>query len=250
MTARIIDGKAIAAELRGKVASEVARVKREYDLQPGLAVVLIGNDPASEVYVRTKTKQTVEAGMASFEHKLPADTSEADVLALIAKLNRDPAVHGILVQLPLPQRPGCQPHRQRHRSFEGCRWLASAERGPSCQRSSGADAMHAARQRYAGEDRSPFARRDECAHHRSLQSCRTALVQLLLNENATVTIAHSRTRDLPALCRQADLVFRGCRPPEMVKGDWLKPGRDRDGCRHQSYHWRGRKEQACRRCRL
>src|SRR3954454_6610824 len=103
MTARIIDGKAIAAELRGRVAAEVARVKREHDLVPGLAVVLVGNDPASEVYVRSKHTQTQAAGMVSFEHKLPADVSQTDLLAVVAKLNRDPAVHGILVQLPLPK---------------------------------------------------------------------------------------------------------------------------------------------------
>ncbi len=103
MTARIIDGKAIAADLRARVADEVARVKREHSLTPGLAVVLVGHDPASEVYVRSKHTQTQAAGMASFEHKLPADVSQADLLALIGKLNRDPAVHGILVQLPLPK---------------------------------------------------------------------------------------------------------------------------------------------------
>ncbi|MGH6740417.1 MAG: tetrahydrofolate dehydrogenase/cyclohydrolase catalytic domain-containing protein, partial [Bradyrhizobium sp.] len=103
MTAKIIDGKAIASELRAGVASEVARAKRDHALLPGLAVVLVGTDPASEVYVRSKRRQTQEAGMASFEHKLPADVSQADLLALIGKLNRDPAVHGILVQLPLPK---------------------------------------------------------------------------------------------------------------------------------------------------
>src|SRR6201747_2162507 len=103
MTARIIDGKAIAAELRARVAGEVARIKNESGLTPGLAVVLVGSDPASQVYVRSKHKQTQEAGMASFEHVLPEDVAQADVLALIAKLNRDPAVHGILVQLPLPK---------------------------------------------------------------------------------------------------------------------------------------------------
>ena len=103
MTARIIDGKIIAADLRTRVADEVARVQREHRLTPGLAVVLVGNDPASEVYVRSKHKQTQAAGMASFEHMLPADVAQDDLLALIAKLNRDPAVHGILVQLPLPK---------------------------------------------------------------------------------------------------------------------------------------------------
>src|ERR1700737_4021166 len=103
MTARIIDGKVIASELRGRVADEVARVRREHGITPGLGVVLVGSDPASEVYVRSKHKQTQAAGMASFEHVLPADVAQGDLLALIAKLNRDPAVHGILVQLPLPK---------------------------------------------------------------------------------------------------------------------------------------------------
>src|SRR5512144_2040253 len=103
MTARIIDGKAIAADLRSLVASEVARVRRDHGLTPGLAVVLVGHDPASEVYVRSKHTQTQAAGMASFEHKLPADVSQAELLALIGKLNQDPSVHGILVQLPLPK---------------------------------------------------------------------------------------------------------------------------------------------------
>src|SRR5580704_18250050 len=103
MTAKIIDGKIIAAELRNRVAGEVARVKREYGLTPGLAVVLVGSDPASQVYVRSKHKQTEAAGMASFQHVLPEDVAQDDLLALIASLNRDPAVHGILVQLPLPK---------------------------------------------------------------------------------------------------------------------------------------------------
>src|SRR5882757_74197 len=103
MTARIIDGKIIASELRARVADEVARLRREHNVTPGLAVVLVGNDPASEVYVRSKHKQTLEAGMASFEHRLPADVAQGDVLALITRLNRDPLVHGILVQLPLPK---------------------------------------------------------------------------------------------------------------------------------------------------
>src|SRR5712671_8245612 len=103
MTARIIDGKVIAAELRARVADEVARLRREHSLTPGLAVVLVGNDPASEVYIRSKHKQTQAAGMASFEHRLPADVAQEELLALIAKLNRDATVHGILVQLPLPK---------------------------------------------------------------------------------------------------------------------------------------------------
>src|SRR5437868_1271304 len=108
MTARIIDGKAIAAELRVRVAAEVARLKREHNLEPGLAVVLVGENPASAVYVRSKGKQTVEAGMKSFDHRLPESVSESELLALVARLNADPAVHGILVQLPLPRQVDSQ----------------------------------------------------------------------------------------------------------------------------------------------
>ncbi len=119
MTARIIDGKVIAAELRVRVAEEVARVQRENGLTPGLAVVLVGSDPASQVYVRSKHKQTQAAGMASFEHVLPADVAQEELLALIGKLNRDPAVHGILVQLPLPKIAAYRDRHQRHRSRQG-----------------------------------------------------------------------------------------------------------------------------------
>jgi methylenetetrahydrofolate dehydrogenase (NADP+)/methenyltetrahydrofolate cyclohydrolase len=224
MTARIIDGKIIAAELRDRVAGEVTRVKRDHDLTPGLAVVLVGNDPASEVYVRSKHKQTQAAGMASFEHVLPADVSQDELLALVAKLNRDPAVHGILVQLPLPKaldtekiiaaidpakdvdglHPGnagrlagglpalspCTPL--------GCIILAKSVHGTL----EGMNAMVIGRSNLVGRP----------------------LVQLLLNENATVTIAHSRSRDLPQLCARADLVFAAVGKPEMVRGDWIKPG--------------------------
>lgn len=224
MTARMIDGKAIAAALRGRIADEVARVKRAHDLQPGLAVVLIGNDPASEVYVRTKTKQTTEAGMASFEHKLPAQTSEADVLALIAKLNRDESVHGILVQLPLPK------------------GLDANTIVNAIDPAKDVDGLHPLN---AGRLATGLPALTPCTPLGSIILAKTVhasldgmnaivigrsnlvgrpLVQLLLNENATVTIAHSRTRDLPALCRQADLVFAAVGRPEMVKGAWLKPG--------------------------
>jgi methylenetetrahydrofolate dehydrogenase (NADP+)/methenyltetrahydrofolate cyclohydrolase len=223
MTASIIDGKLIAAELRAKVAEEVVRL-RQHDLKPGLAVVLIGNDPASEVYVGTKAKQTVAAGMASFEHKLPADTAEADVLALIGKLNRDRSVHGILVQLPLPKGldantivnaidpekdvDGLHPVNAGRlasglRALTPCTPLGSVILAKTVRPSlEGLNAIVIGRSNLVGRP----------------------LVQLLLNENATVTIAHSRTRDLPALCRQADLVFAAVGRPEMVKGDWIKPG--------------------------
>jgi methylenetetrahydrofolate dehydrogenase (NADP+)/methenyltetrahydrofolate cyclohydrolase len=224
MTAKIINGKAIASELRARVASEVARVRREHGLLPGLAVVLLGNDPASEVYVRSKHKQTQDAGMASFEHKLPADISQADLLALIAKLNRDPAVHGILVQLPLPK------------SIHAEAIISAIDPAKDV------DGLHP---NNAGRLAGGFAALAPCTPlgciiltrsvHASLEGMNAIvigrsnlvgrpLLQLLLNENATVTIAHSRSRELPKLTAQADLVYAAVGKPEMVRGDWIKPG--------------------------
>jgi methylenetetrahydrofolate dehydrogenase (NADP+)/methenyltetrahydrofolate cyclohydrolase len=224
MTARIIDGKIIAAELRERVAGEVARVKRDHGLTPGLAVVLVGADPASEVYVRSKHKQTQAAGMASFEHRLPADVKQADLLALVATLNADPTVHGILVQLPLPKGldtdavvnaidpakdvDGLHPNNAGRLAGGlpalspctplGCIILTKSVH-PSLE---GMNAIVIGRSNLVGRP----------------------LVQLLLNENATVTIAHSRSRDLAKLCAQADLVYAAVGRPEMVRGDWIKPG--------------------------
>jgi len=224
MTAKIIDGKAIAADLRGRVASEVARVKRDHGLLPGLAVVLVGNDAASEVYVRSKHKQTQEAGMASFEHKLPADVAQADLLALIEKLNRDPAVHGILVQLPLPKS------------------LSTETIINAIDPAKDVDGLHP---NNAGRLAGGFAALSPCTPlgciilarsvHASLEGLNAIvigrsnlvgrpLLQLLLNENATVTIAHSRSRDLPKLTARADLVFAAVGKAEMVRGDWIKRG--------------------------
>jgi methylenetetrahydrofolate dehydrogenase (NADP+)/methenyltetrahydrofolate cyclohydrolase len=224
MTARIIDGKAIAAELRSQVAGEVARVKRDHGLTPGLAVVLVGNDPASEVYVRSKHTQTQAAGMASFEHKLPGDVSQDDLLALIAKLNRDSSVHGILVQLPLPKGlvtetvinaidpakdvDGLHPHNAGRlagglSALAPCTPLGCIILSKSVHASlEGMNAIVIGRSNLVGRP----------------------LVQLLLNENATVTIAHSRSRDLPGLTARADLVYAAVGRPEMVKRDWIKPG--------------------------
>jgi methylenetetrahydrofolate dehydrogenase (NADP+)/methenyltetrahydrofolate cyclohydrolase len=224
MTAQIIDGKRIAAELRARVAEEVTRVKRDHGLTPGLAVVLVGNDPASEVYVRSKHTQTQAAGMASFEHKLPADVSQDDLLALVGKLNADPAVHGILVQLPLPKGlntekviaaidpakdvDGLHPNNAGRlagglRALSPCTPLGCIILTKSVHASlEGMNAIVLGRSNLVGRP----------------------LVQLLLNENATVTIAHSRSRDLPALCRQADLVYAAVGKAEMVRGDWIKPG--------------------------
>jgi methylenetetrahydrofolate dehydrogenase (NADP+)/methenyltetrahydrofolate cyclohydrolase len=224
MTARIIDGKAIAAELRARVADEVARIKRENALVPGLAVVLVGNDPASEVYVRSKHRETQAAGMASFEHKLPADISQSDLLTLIDRLNHDPAVHGILVQLPLPK------------SLHTETIIYAIDPGKDV------DGLHP---HNAGRLAGGFAALSPCTPlgciiltksvYPSLEGMNAIvigrsnlvgrpLLQLLLNENATVTIAHSRSRDLKKLCAQADLVYAAVGKPEMVRGDWIKPG--------------------------
>jgi methylenetetrahydrofolate dehydrogenase (NADP+)/methenyltetrahydrofolate cyclohydrolase len=224
MTARIIDGKLIAAELRARVAEQVARVQREHRIEPGLAVVLVGNDPASEVYVRSKHKQTQAAGMASFEHMLPADVAQIELLALIAKLNRDPAVHGILVQLPLPK------------ALDTEKVIAAIDPAKDV------DGLHPSN---AGRLAAGLAALSPCTPlgciilsksvHPSLEGLNAIvigrsnlvgrpLVQLLLNENATVTIAHSRSRDLAQLCARADLVYAAVGKPEMVRGDWIKPG--------------------------
>jgi methylenetetrahydrofolate dehydrogenase (NADP+) / methenyltetrahydrofolate cyclohydrolase len=224
MTARIIDGKAIAAELRARVAGEVARIKREHGLVPGLAVVLVGNDPASEVYVKSKHRETQAAGMASFEHKLPADVSQSDLLTLIDKLNRDVAVHGILVQLPLPKH------------------LHTETIINAIDPAKDVDGLHP---NNAGRLAGGFAALSPCTPlgciiltksvHPSLEGMNAIvigrsnlvgrpLLQLLLNENATVTIAHSRSRDLAKLCARAELVYAAVGKPEMVRANWIKPG--------------------------
>ncbi|MEA2884738.1 MAG: methylenetetrahydrofolate dehydrogenase / methenyltetrahydrofolate cyclohydrolase [Bradyrhizobium sp.] len=224
MTARIIDGKRIAGELRTRVAAEVARVQREHALTPGLAVVLVGNDPASEVYVRNKHTQTQAAGMASFEHRLPSDVAQAELLAMIVTLNRDPAVHGILVQLPLPKS------------------LSTEKIINAIDPAKDVDGLHP---NNAGRLAAGLPALSPCTPlgciilsksvHASLEGLNAIvigrsnlvgrpLLQLLLNENATVTIAHSRSRDLAQLCARADLVYAAVGKPEMVRGDWIKPG--------------------------
>ncbi|WP_378942225.1 bifunctional methylenetetrahydrofolate dehydrogenase/methenyltetrahydrofolate cyclohydrolase FolD [Paracoccus sp. R86501] len=223
MTAQIIDGKAFAASLRTRIAAEVARMA-EQGITPGLAVVLVGEDPASQVYVRSKGRMTKEVGMASFEHKLPVDTPQDDLLALVERLNADPAVNGILVQLPLPDHMDeaavinaitpdkdvdgfhilnvgrlatgqkamvpCTPL--------GCLMMLRDQLGSL----SGKNAVVIGRSNIVGK---PMA-------------------QLLLRDSATVTIAHSRTADLPGLCRQADIVVAAVGRAGFVKGDWIKPG--------------------------
>ena len=220
----IIDGKAFAETLRGRVGTLAASFEAQAGRKAGLAVVLVGEDPASQVYVRSKGKQTVACGMASFEHKLPADTDEASLLALVAALNADPAVDGILVQLPLPAHLDEQkviatinPDKDvdgfhvisagrlavGQKGFVpctplGCLMLLKDRLGNL----SGLDAVVIGRSNIVGK---PMA-------------------QLLLGESCTVTIAHSRTKDLPAVVRRADIVVAAVGRAEMVKGDWIKPG--------------------------
>ncbi|MGB7259048.1 MAG: bifunctional methylenetetrahydrofolate dehydrogenase/methenyltetrahydrofolate cyclohydrolase FolD [Pseudolabrys sp.] len=223
MTARIIDGKAIAADLRGKVTDAVHRLHRDRGLVPGLAVVLVGQNPASEVYVRNKSKAVAEAGMHAFDRKLPETTSEADLLAEVARLNADPAVHGILVQLPLPKQIDAQ------------KIIAAIDPAKDV------DGFHPIN---VGRLASGLAALVPCTPlgcvmlaktvHASLAGLEAVVVgrsnivgkpvaQLLLAENATVTIAHSKTRDLPGVCRRADLLVAAIGRPEMIRGNWIKP---------------------------
>ncbi len=224
MTATVIDGKAFAAKLRAQVAEGVAALKDAHGITPGLAVVLVGEDPASQVYVRSKGKMTKEVGMASFEYKLDVDTSEADLLALIEKLNADPAVHGILVQLPLPDH------------------LDSDLVINSIDPAKDVDGFHISNVGLLGTGQKSMV---PCTplgslmilrhHHGSLSGLNAVVIgrsnivgkpmaQLLLGDSCTVTTAHSRTKDLPAVVRQADIVVAAVGRPQMVTGDWIKPG--------------------------
>jgi methylenetetrahydrofolate dehydrogenase (NADP+) / methenyltetrahydrofolate cyclohydrolase len=224
MSARIIDGKAIAAELRAGVAAEVHRMETARGFVPGLAVVLIGQNPASEAYVRSKSRATIEAGMRSFDHRLPDTVSEAELLALIARVNGDPAVHGILVQLPLPG------HINAHKV------LAALDPGKDV------DGFHPMN---AGKLAAGLPALVPCTPLGCVRLARTVrpslagleavvvgrsnivgkpLAQLLLAENATVTVAHSKTTDLPSVCRRADLLCAAIGKAKMIKGSWIKPG--------------------------
>ena len=224
MGAQIIDGKAFAAEMRGQVARHVARIKADHGITPGLAVVLVGEDPASQVYVRSKGKMTAEVGMNSFEHKLDAETSEVDLLALIARLNADAAVHGILVQLPLPD------HLDEDLVIN------------SIDPAKDVDGFHISNVGLLSTGQKSMV---PCTplgclmmlrnHHGSLSGMNAVVIgrsnivgkpmaQLLLGDSCTVTIAHSRTRDLPDVVRRADIVVAAVGRSEMVPGDWIKPG--------------------------
>jgi methylenetetrahydrofolate dehydrogenase (NADP+)/methenyltetrahydrofolate cyclohydrolase len=221
---RLVDGRAFAKSILAQVAAEAASMKAATGLVPGLAVVLVGEDAASQVYVRNKARTTIEIGLNSIEHRLPAETAELDLLSLVAELNADPSIHGILVQLPLPDHidssrildainpdkdvdgfhvvnagrlatglPGLIPCTPL-----GCSLLLKAELGDL----SGMRAVVVGRSNIVGK---PMA-------------------ALLLRESCTVTVAHSRTRDLAAVCREADILVAAVGRPEMVRGDWIKPG--------------------------
>jgi methylenetetrahydrofolate dehydrogenase (NADP+)/methenyltetrahydrofolate cyclohydrolase len=224
MTARRVDGKAAAAALRERVAAAVAQFRQQAGRAPGLATVLVGEDPASAVYIRSKNRATGEAGMESFHHQLPDTVSEAELLDLVGQLNADSQVDGILVQLPLPGHinatrviesiepskdvDGLHPMNAGRLATGlpslvpctplGCLHLLKAELGSIA----GADAVVIGRSNIVGK---PMA-------------------QLLIAESATVTIAHSRTRDLPGVVRRADIVVAAVGRPEMIRGDWIKPG--------------------------
>jgi len=224
VSARIIDGKAFAAGLRARLAGDVAGLVATHGVTPGLAVVLVGEDPASQVYVRNKTAQTREVGMASFEHRLPADTSEAALLALIRVLNRNDGVDGILVQLPLPV------------SIDAARVLEAVDPAKDVD---GFHPLNVGRLA-AGLDAPVPCTPLGClmllkdvlgdlAGREAVVIGRSTIVgkpmaALLLRESCTVTIAHSRTRDLPAVVRRGDIVVAAVGKPAMVRGDWIKPG--------------------------
>jgi methylenetetrahydrofolate dehydrogenase (NADP+)/methenyltetrahydrofolate cyclohydrolase len=224
MTALIIDGKAIAADLRARVAAEVERLRAAHALVPGLAVVLVGEDPASAVYVRNKGKQTQEAGMRSFDHRLPESVSEAELLALVARLNADPAVHGILVQLPLPRQVDSQKILNAMDPAKDVDGFHPVNAGrlatglPALTPCTPLGCVMLAKTVHAS-----LAGMEAVVVGRS-NIVGKPLIQLLLAENATVTVAHSKTRDLPAVTRRADIVFAAVGRPEMVRGGWIKPG--------------------------
>ena len=224
MTARIIDGKAIAADLRAKVAAEVARLSQAHGLVPGLAVVLVGENPASAVYVRSKGKQTVEAGMRSFDHRLPDTVTEGELLALVARLNADPAVHGILVQLPLPNQIDSQKVLN---SIDPMKDVDGFHPMNAGRLATGLPALVPCTPLgcilLAKSVHSSLAGMDAVVVGRS-NIVGKPLIQLLLNENATVTVTHSKTRDLPEVCRRAEVLFAAIGRPEMVRGDWIRPG--------------------------
>jgi methylenetetrahydrofolate dehydrogenase (NADP+)/methenyltetrahydrofolate cyclohydrolase len=222
--AKLIDGKVYAERVRAQVAADVAQLRRDHGLQPGLAVVLVGEDAASQVYVRSKGEQSLAAGMHSVTHRLPENTGQDELLRLVADLNADPLIHGILVQLPLPK----------HLDEKSVIAAISPEKD--------VDGLHVVN---AGRLASGLPGLYPCTPLGSMILLRETLgdltgkravvvgrsvlvgrpiAQLLLQADCTVTIAHSRTRDLPAVCREADILVAAVGRPRMIRGDWIKPG--------------------------
>jgi len=226
--ARTIDGKAIAAALRARVAAEVTALKSKHGLVPGLAVVLVGSDPASEIYVRNKGIQTKEAGMNSFEFKLPENTSQAALLAQVKELNADPAVHGILVQFPVPPQISQQAVIDTispDKDVDGLHPISAGRLAsglPGMVPCTPFGSVILARQALADKGETFTGKHAVVVGRSNLVG--KPVAQLLLAENCTVTIAHSKSRDLPSLCRQADILVAAVGRPELVRGDWIKPG--------------------------
>jgi methylenetetrahydrofolate dehydrogenase (NADP+)/methenyltetrahydrofolate cyclohydrolase len=224
MSARIIDGKTISADLRGKVTDAVHRLRRDRGIVPGIAVVLVGNNPASEVYVRNKSKAVAESGMIAFDRKLPATANETELIDLIAKLNNDEEVNGILVQLPLPKQ--IDAHKiiaaiDPAKDVDGFHPLNVGRLASGlpalvpCTPMGCVILAKTVHETFAGLEAVVIGRSNIVGK---------PVAQLLLAENATVTVAHSKTNDLPTVCRRADLLVAAIGRPEMVRGDWIKPG--------------------------
>lgn len=221
---RIIDGKAVAAEVRSDVAKKVAALKAQHGRVPGLAVVLVGEDPASKVYVRNKSEQTTEVGMNSIEHKLSAETTQEELLALVESLNNDPQVHGILVQLPLPKHVNAElvlntiaPEKDVdgfHPVNVGRLWIGERSLAP-CTPTGSVILAKSVAPNLTGMDAVVIGRSNIVGK---------PMAALLLRENCSVTVVHSRTRDIASVVKNADLVVAAVGIPEFVRGDWIKPG--------------------------
>jgi len=224
MTAKIIDGAASSAAIRRRLSSQISQVKTVYGVSPGLAVVLVGDNAASDVYVRNKVKQTEEVGMRSFEYRLPATTSEAEIIAIVDKLNRDPAVHGILIQLPLPahiQESVVIEHIVAEKDVDGFHpenvgLTSTGQAGVvPCTPLGAMFLIKQVNPHIAGKNAVVIGRSNIVGK---------PMAHLLLAEHCTVTIAHSRSVDLPAIARTADILVAAVGRVEMVKGSWIKPG--------------------------
>jgi methylenetetrahydrofolate dehydrogenase (NADP+)/methenyltetrahydrofolate cyclohydrolase len=225
--AKVIDGKVVAADVVAKVKAEADKLIAETGVVPGIAVVIVGHDPASQVYVASKGKKAKECGFNSIEHALPTETSEEELVALVEKLNADPAIHGILVQLPLPNHIDSSRIIQTiapEKDVDGFHFINVGKLGTGELDTAFVPCTPAGSmlliERVLGRDLSGL---NAVVVGRS-NIVGKPMANLLLNANATVTIAHSRTKDLPDLCRSADILVAAVGRPEMIKGDWVKPG--------------------------